>query len=220
MKIYTKTGDTGTTGLFAGPRVAKDHPRISAYGAVDELNAVLGILAATAIESRGRELQEGDDQELDWHLKLDGKPLCWREMIALLQSDLFSIGAELATPEPQKHGMCLLAEERVQFLEACIDAMEATLPPLSQFVLPGGTQLSAQMHLARTVCRRAERDVVHLSHQPGTSDCSLIVVYLNRLSDFLFVLARWANLQAGVPDVPWHRPEASRGSQPHTPAAS
>ena len=196
MKIYTKTGDNGTTGLFAGPRVAKDDPRIAAYGTVDELNALLGVasacmhcpprppdadVAAAVVSPLGQLLQQ-------------------------FQSDLFSIGAELATPQPQEHGMCLLQPERVAHLERCIDEFEAQLAPLSNFVLPGGSPDSARLHLARTVCRRAEREVVHLSHQADVHDCSLIIVYLNRLSDLLFVMARLANHQAGVADLPWNRP--------------
>jgi cob(I)alamin adenosyltransferase len=199
MKIYTKTGDSGTTGLFAGPRVPKDHPRIAAYGAVDELNAVLGLFASS--------LAPG----LDWQILVDETALSIRSLAEQIQSDLFSIGAELATPDPRQHGMCLLPEQRVPFLEGCIDSLEAELPPLSHFVLPGGTSLSAQLHLARTVCRRAEREVVHLAHQPEAADCDLIIVYLNRLSDLLFVAARWVNHRAGVADVPWHRPAAARG---------
>jgi cob(I)alamin adenosyltransferase len=184
MKIYTKTGDAGETGLFAGPRVMKDDPRIAAYGSVDELNAVLGVLVANHAVS-------GDGL---------------RDAVGGVQSDLFSIGAELATPDPVAQGMCLLAEDRIAFLEQSMDTMEAQLPPLKNFVLPGGSPASAQLHWARTVCRRAERDVVHLSHQPGVADCSRIIIYLNRLSDWLFVLARYQNASAGVPDQPWHRP--------------
>ncbi|MEZ6133545.1 MAG: cob(I)yrinic acid a,c-diamide adenosyltransferase [Pirellulaceae bacterium] len=182
MKIYTKTGDNGTTGLFAGPRVAKDDSRIAAYGAVDELNAVLGIAVATM----GAEVQ-------------------FRSVLVAVQSDLFSIGAELATPEPEKHDMCLLTDERIASLEKQIDEFDAELPPLSNFVLPGGSLAAAQLHAARTVCRRAERDVVHLSHVEGVYDCGRVIVYLNRLSDLLFVMARLANQRAGIADLPWNR---------------
>ena len=187
MKIYTKTGDSGTTGLFAGPRVLKDNPRISAYGSVDELNAILGMV----LQSLSRESQE------------------LASTITQIQSDLFSIGAELATPDPVTQNMCLLPESRIVDLEQSMDQMEETLPPLKNFVLPGGCAASAALHWARTVCRRAERDVVHLSQQPGVSDCGRIVVYLNRLSDWLFVVARHQNALAGVPDQPWVRPVAA-----------
>lgn len=183
MKIYTKTGDAGETGLFAGPRVMKDDPRIAAYGSVDELNAVLGMLVASR--------SQGNIELAD--------------LITQVQSDLFSIGAELATPDPVAQGMCLLTEKRTEFLEQSIDAMEAQLAPLKTFVLPGGSPASASLHWARTVCRRAEREVVHLSQQAGVADCARIIIYLNRLSDWLFVMARRQNAIAGVPDQPWQR---------------
>lgn len=191
MKIYTKTGDNGTTGLFAGPRVPKDHPRIQAYGAVDELNAVLGMLTCNLNACFAKApLVAGNDVAA---------------VFQAIQSDLFSIGAELATPEPEKHDMVLLTTARVQFLESCIDRYEEKLNPLANFVLPGGTPDAATLHLGRTVCRRAERDVVHLAHQPDTADCNRIIIYLNRLSDLLFVMGRLANHLAGVADVPWVR---------------
>lgn len=186
MKIYTKTGDSGTTGLFAGPRVLKDNPRIAAYGSVDELNAILGMVLQS--------------------LSAQSQPLA--HTVAQIQSDLFSIGAELATPDPVKQNMCLLAESRVGELELSMDEIEETLPPLKNFVLPGGCAASAALHWARTVCRRAERDVVHLAQQPGTADCGRVIIYLNRLSDWLFVVARQQNALAGVPDQPWVRPSS------------
>jgi cob(I)alamin adenosyltransferase len=193
MKIYTKTGDSGTTGLFAGPRVPKDHPRITAYGTVDELNALLGVVGSSMSQST----QENPIGTAGFTLE---------ELVRSVQSDLFSIGAELATPDPAAHGMCLLTEQRIAYLEQAIDEVEAGLEPLSNFVLPGGSRDSAMFHLARTVCRRAEREVVHLAHQPEVHDCSTIIIYLNRLSDLLFVMARLANRHAGIPDLPWHRP--------------
>jgi cob(I)alamin adenosyltransferase len=191
MKIYTKTGDTGTTGLFAGPRVWKDHPRIVAYGAVDELNAVLGVLVANS-QAKQRVLGETLGTLEDF--------------IQGVQSDLFSIGAELATPDPEKQGMCLLTADRISYLEQSIDCVEAALEPLTNFVLPCGSCDATQLHLARTVCRRAEREIVHLSQSEGVHDCTRIIVYLNRLSDLFFVMARQANQQSGVADVPWKRP--------------
>ena len=194
MKIYTKTGDSGTTGLFAGPRVFKDSPRIAAYGSVDELNSILGM----AIQSLSP-----DSQQL-------------AQTITQIQSDLFSIGAELATPDPVAQGMCLLPEARTGDLERSIDEMEETLPPLKNFVLPGGCPASAALLWARTVCRRAERDVVHLSQQSGIADCGRIIIYLNRLSDWLFVVARQQNAIAGLPDQPWVRPNPASASVPQS----
>ncbi len=191
MKIYTKTGDQGTTGLFAGPRVAKDHPRIAAYGSIDELNAVLGVAISTMPES----LRSG----LLHNCRLD-------KILTQLQSDLFSIGAELATPDPDAQGMRLLSSNRITELETLIDSAESELPPLANFILPGGCPTAAQLHFARTVCRTAERELVTLMHQPDVADCQLILVYLNRLGDFLFVLARLANFRQADVETPWRRP--------------
>lgn len=195
MKIYTKTGDQGTTGLFAGPRVSKDHPRIAAYGAVDELCAVLGIvLANLETQPASQAVQEMQPRAAT------------AELLKRIQGDLFSMGAELATPDPQAHNMCLLTAERIQELEEAIDRAERDLPALTSFILPGGSPASAGLHLARTVCRRAEREVVQLTQQPDVHDCSRILVYLNRLGDLLFVLARQMNAAAGQPDITWQAP--------------
>lgn len=179
MKIYTKTGDDGDTGLFGGPRVRKDHPRIEAYGTVDELNAVLGLVRTQSLPT-----------------DVDG-------LLERVQNELFDLGAELATPEPGKFGMTSIGEPQSSRLETAIDQFEAELEPLKQFILPGGTPAAAYLHLARTVCRRAERMLVSLDHSeeisPGT------IVYLNRLSDLLFVAARLVNHRAGTPDVPWKK---------------
>lgn len=182
MKIYTKTGDQGETGLFGGPRVRKDSPRIEAYGTVDELNAVLG---AARVETT----------ELDAHLD---------ELLARVQNDLFDLGAELASPQAEKHRRAIAAAQIAE-LEQAIDRYEERLPPLREFILPGGSPAAAQLHLARTVCRRAERLVVALSAAPGESVSDLAIVYLNRLSDLLFVLARVANQLAGKADVAWQK---------------
>jgi len=176
LKIYTKTGDAGETGLFGGGRVAKDDPRVRAYGDVDELNATLGFAAALA--------------PADFELTT----------VQSIQRDLFSIGAELATPNPAKLRAAVTADQ-VRALEQVIDKHEATLPPLKNFILPGGTSKAAAFHVARTVCRRAERSVVALSHQQPANPS--IVQYLNRLSDLLFVMARAVNAQAGEPDITW-----------------
>lgn len=182
MKIYTKTGDTGQTGLFAGPRVAKDDDRIEAYGAVDELNALLGLVRA-----------EGPTSPID-------------SVLARVQHELFSVGAELCTPDPDKHELRLIGESHIAALEAAIDKNEALLAPLSQFIVPGGTKVASLLHVSRCVCRRAERRLVSLAHEEPKASFGTLVVYLNRLSDLLFVLARIANAVAGWPDVPWQKP--------------
>jgi cob(I)alamin adenosyltransferase len=182
MKIYTKTGDHGETGLFGGPRVRKDTPRIEAYGTVDELNSVLGIVRAQAIES-----------DID-------------ALLRQIQNELFDLGAQLATPDPIAHHTSLIGPPQIAALETAIDRFEAQLEPLSQFILPGGTRAAALVHLARTVCRRAERRLVHLMRQSGEQLASEPLIYLNRLSDLLFVLARVLNHAAGRTDVPWQNP--------------
>ncbi len=182
MKIYTKTGDAGTTGLFGGPRVSKDDARICAYGSIDELNAVLGLARSVGLAAQHD------------------------EMLKSVQICLFSIGAELATPEPEKHSLKWNGTSDVALMEQWIDEIDAAMPPLRNFVLPGGAASAAHLHLARTVCRRAEREVVSFRNSPRISDVSEIVIYLNRLSDLLFVMARQANSLENVPDVPWQSP--------------
>lgn len=181
MKIYTRTGDTGETGLFGGGRVSKDHPRVAAYGDVDELNAVLGVARAQSPAA-----------------SFDG-------LLEKVQRDLFSIGGLLATPDPARVAAAIakaeLPESRIAEFEAAIDAADAELPTLRAFVLPAGTPLAAALHHARTVCRRAERSVIGLARK--TEVPPLIVIYLNRLSDLLFTLARLANHRAGVADETW-----------------
>jgi cob(I)alamin adenosyltransferase len=181
MKIYTRTGDEGDTGLFGGGRVSKDHPRVAAYGDVDELNSVLGVARAT-------EPAEFFDQLLE-----------------AIQRDLFSIGGQLATPDPAAVAKALvkadLPMERVTEFERIIDASETELPPLRAFVLPAGTPKAAALHQARTVCRRAERSVVHLARESQIPP--VFIVYLNRLSDLLFTLARLANYRSGIGDATW-----------------
>ena len=181
MRIYTRTGDGGETGLFAGGRVPKDHPRVAAYGDVDELNAALAMAMTLDPVAADRELLES------------------------IQRDLFTIGSELATPDPAKLAQALsgprVGDTHVAALERAIDAQEAALEPLRNFILPGGTAKAAALHLARTVCRRAERAVVRLSHETTVS--TDVLKYLNRLSDLLFVLARAANARAGIRDVTW-----------------
>jgi cob(I)alamin adenosyltransferase len=181
MKIYTRTGDEGETGLFGGGRVPKDDPRVSAYGDVDELNSALGVARATAPA-------ELFDAELE-----------------AVQRDLFSIGGHLATPDPEKVRAALekarLSVDRIAEFERAMDEAEASLPPLRAFILPAGAPKAAALHLARTVCRRAERSVVSLARTAVVPE--LFLVYLNRLSDYLFTLARMANQSAGRGDVTW-----------------
>jgi cob(I)alamin adenosyltransferase len=182
MKIYTKTGDDGGTGLFGGARVGKDDPRIEAYGTVDELNSLLGWARAV------------------------GLPADIDSCVMRIQNELFAVGAELATPDPAAHGTDLTGPEQIAALEQAIDRLEAPLAPLRQFILPGGTPAAAILHVARTVCRRAERRVVTLSREGPQAIRGSIVVYLNRLGDLLFVLARAVNHGSGQADVPWHKP--------------
>ena len=185
MKIYTRTGDEGTTGLFGGARVPKTHPRVAAYGAVDELNAVLGIAVA------------GLSPTADGAL---------RSALSRIQARLFDVGADLATPPGTAAGTWLqrVPAEWSAELEADIDTMDAQLEPLQSFILPGGTLAAGQLHLARTVCRRAERDVL-AARDAGEEISPALLVYLNRLSDWLFTAARLANRRAGVADTPWQR---------------
>jgi len=177
-RIYTKTGDTGETGLFGGGRVGKDDPRVDAYGEVDELNAFLG-LARPELEPR-----------------LDA--LCQR-----LQDELFTVGAVLATPQGSKAEASIpkVQESWIAAMEQAIDAFDLELSPMTHFILPGGSKGSAALQVARTVCRRAERRVVPL-FRAGKVD-GVVIIYLNRLSDLLFTMARVANQRAGVPDVKW-----------------
>ena len=181
MKIYTRTGDNGDTGLFGGGRVAKDDPRVEAYGDVDELNAVLGVARAVEVMPR-----------------ID-------EVLVPVQRDLFAIGALLATPDRAKMAQHLekarIDEARIRDLERAIDDADSELEPLRSFILPGGSPKAAALHVARTVCRRAERHVVSLQHEVELPP--LAVIYLNRLSDLLFTLARLANRRAGAGEVTW-----------------
>ncbi|HEY8181384.1 MAG TPA: cob(I)yrinic acid a,c-diamide adenosyltransferase [Thermoanaerobaculia bacterium] len=171
MKIYTRTGDSGETSLFGGTRVSKKDPRIEAYGTIDELNSFIGVARATWPSS-----------PIDAQLQN-------------VQADLFEIGAYLAAPDSDRFKS--VPAPRIEELEHDIDRMEAELAPLKTFILPGGSLAASHLHVARTVCRRAERIVVALG------DTSTTLAYLNRLADYLFVAARLANKHQGVPDVPW-----------------
>lgn len=181
MKIYTKTGDDGSTGLFGGARVAKHDARVNAYGTVDELNSVLGLVAA----------EEGDEQI--------------RAMMQPHQVELFNLGAVLASGDQLSPALPPMNSALIEQMEQQIDVADAELAPLKNFILPGGSRQAAWLHLARTICRRAERETSALREpfprlgqriMPG-------IKYLNRLSDWLFVLARLANHRAGVADIPW-----------------
>jgi cob(I)alamin adenosyltransferase len=178
MRIYTRTGDSGMTGLYGGGRVAKNDPRIAAYGAIDELNAQLSVCRAAVLPP------EVDD------------------ILGRMQHELFALGAELSSPASSP-GLDLLDEAEVTALEQAIDRFEAELAPLKTFILPGGSPGSAALHVARATCRRAEREVVALTTTAEVRPT--ILKYLNRTSDLLFVLARYANHAAGVPDVPWQK---------------
>ena len=187
-KIYTRTGDDGTTGLGSGERRPKYDPRVAAYGAIDEANAALGLAR----------LHTGAHPALD-------------AMLKRIQNDLFDLGADLCTPPSDKdlgYEPLRIIEPQVARLEADIDTLNADLPALKSFVLPSGEPAAAFLHLARTVCRRAEREMVELSHQPGESVGAPALKYVNRLSDFLFVASRFVNA-AGAGDVLWV-PGASR----------
>lgn len=180
MKIYTRTGDAGDTQLLGGSRVGKQHPRVQAYGEIDELNALLGVIRSCS--------EEGELSSL----------------LSEIQRDLFALGAQLADPRSAigtKRAKADVGPEHVRRLESAIDTREAALPELHAFILPGGSSVGALLHLARTVCRRAERSTAALSRETPVD--SLILAYLNRLSDLLFVLARKSNHDASRPEETW-----------------
>ena len=180
MKIYTKTGDKGTTALYGGERVSKDARRVNAYGTVDEANAVLGLARA--------HLEDGE---------LGGE-------LAKLQNALFDLGADLATPHSSRYreNITPIDEDDVAHVEGLIDRLEEALAPLQNFILPGGHPAAAALHMARGVTRRAERNVVELMHEAEVN--AQVGVYLNRLSDLLFVMARVVNAGAEIPETEWH----------------
>ncbi len=189
MKIYTKTGDTGETGLYGGERVPKHHLRVQAYGTVDEVNASLGLARAALV-----------DTELD-------------DCLAAVQNALFDVGADLATRQDSKYRKNIVAidEADIAYIEGLIDRFDEELEPLSNFILPGGHPASAALQMARTICRRAEREVVSLAEHESIN--TQVAVYLNRLSDLLFTMARVVNKRADIAETRWHvkgrqRPEA------------
>ncbi len=182
MKIYTKQGDRGQTGLLGGARVPKNHLRIHAYGSLDELNSVLGMLLA--LNPGFKEL---------------------KAPISRIQSELFQLGTELATPLGKSPGIRLIGEGEIRQLENEIDQMESDLPTLKTFILPGGSTQSAGLQIARTVCRRAEREIISLHQEEEVR--AEVLQYINRMSDYFFVFARWANHLNHVADLPWISPQ-------------
>ena len=189
MRIYTRTGDNGDTGLFGGQRVSKDALRVEAYGTVDELNAVLGLVR---IQTNDRSFADVD------------------ALLQIIQNDLFGLGSDLATPEEEETTrgrvhIKRISPQQVTYIETQIDLYESELPALTNFILPGGSALAAALHHARVVCRRAERRTVTVAHAEADNGGinPEIIHYLNRLSDLLFVLSRVANHRQGVPDVVW-----------------
>ncbi len=189
VKIYTKTGDKGETSLSDGTRVSKRHPRITAFNNLDEVNSMIGI---------ARSLNPGT--------RID-------KILKQIQEDLFVLGSDLATPKPaEKRLIPRIKEEHVKFLERAIDACEDKLPPLKNFILPGGTLLASTIHMARALSRRAERKIIDITQAEELDP--QILAYANRLSDCLFVLARLANFEASVEDTPWIPPRGEQNSSP------
>ena len=186
QKVYTKTGDRGTTSLVGGKRVPKDSQRIEAYGSVDELNAIAGLTRAFNQEIKTKEA-----------LELDA-------LLREIQNTLFDLGSELATPEEKMgEGMPQMTSEKVKKLEEIMDRLQQELQPLKSFVLPGGGRISGFLHQCRTVCRRTEREVLRLSRLENIN--SLVLVYLNRLSDLFFVLSRWVGKRYGEKEFLWEK---------------
>lgn len=177
MKIYTKKGDTGNTSLFGGQNVSKSSIRIDAYGTVDELNSLLGVVRSFEITA----------QVDNW--------------LNTIQHQLFVLGSDLATPQTKEARIDRISEEEIIYLENLIDKMDSELPMLKNFILPGGTQAAATIHYSRTVCRRAERLTVSCAQEETISE--MTIKYLNRLSDFLFMLGRYENFKSGTEDTPW-----------------
>jgi|SRR5262245_31910691 len=193
-KVYTRTGDRGETGLVGGKRVAKDSPRVASYGAIDELNSIVGLARAFNEEN----LAAGQA-----HRFLD-------DVLRQIQDELFDLGSELATPpEFFQAGMFRVGDDEIKRLEKLIDQCQAELEPLKSFVLPGGGRIGAYLHQCRTVCRRAEREVLHLSRTEAVNEN--VLKYVNRLSDLFFVLARWISKQMGAPEYLWQRGLAEKG---------
>ncbi|HMA82157.1 MAG TPA: cob(I)yrinic acid a,c-diamide adenosyltransferase [Candidatus Binatia bacterium] len=187
-KVYTRTGDRGETSLVGGKRVPKDSPRIDAYGTIDELNSVVGL---------ARVFNEDSLDAGEAHRFLD-------EVLCQLQDELFDLGSELATPpEFFQPGMYRVGDDEIVRIEKLIDKCQEDLEPLNSFVLPGGGRIGAYLHQCRTVCRRAEREILRLSRAEDVNDRA--IKYVNRLSDLFFVLSRWIAKQTGEPEFLWQR---------------
>jgi cob(I)alamin adenosyltransferase len=187
-KVYTRTGDKGETALVGGKRVPKDSVRIDAYGTIDELNSIVGL--ARVFNEECLDAGEG-------HRFLDG-------VLCRIQDELFDIGSELATPpEFFQDGMYRVGEEEITRIEKLIDQCQEDLEPLNSFILPGGGRVGAYLHQCRTVCRRAEREILRLSRTEAINDC--MIKYVNRLSDLFFVLSRWIAKQTGEQEYLWQR---------------
>ncbi len=185
MKIYTKSGDQGETSLWGGGRVTKSHPRVNAYGTVDEANSMIGLALSFVPESEAR----------------------ITERLIRIQNELFQVGSELATSPGTANSCAFVSDQEIATLEAEIDEMESTLAPLKNFILPSGSSAGSALHLARTIVRRAERDCVDLGHnEPMREE---VVRYLNRLSDYLFVMARSVNSILGRVETRWLPPKKS-----------
>lgn len=195
-KVYTRTGDKGTTGLADGSRIKKDHIRIESYGAIDELNSILAICKqASCVENTLPNQSK--------HLSLEDSNLISRWIFAI-QNDLFNIGSDLATPISSRWpGIILVGQDEINILEKMIDFCQEILPPLKEFVLPGGTFLNSYFHLARTVCRRTERVIVTLEQTEEINP--FVLVYINRLSDLLFVLSRWVQYKCSEKELTWNK---------------
>jgi len=228
MKIYTRRGDEGDTGLLGGSRVSKADPRVEAYGTIDELNATIGLALALDREGHlGPESGEGDAAGGGGPGAGDGAAGTGEpsdaDRLRRVQSDLFTIGAGLAAARPEREEergtVPRLRGERVEDLEAWIDRLDGELPRLDAFILPGGCPAGAQLHAARTVCRRAERAAVRLARERpeiGGRVVEQVIPYVNRLSDLLFTLARAVNARAGTPEAEW-TPRRRGGAGPKTP---
>ena len=187
MKIYTKKGDKGETALFGGAKTKKSDVRIHAYGTVDELNSTIGMILSHSLSESGNAI------------------------LNQVQNDLFVVGATLATPDPEKSRIDEVGQHEIEQLEEWIDELEKSLDPLKSFILPGGSQAGATLHFARTVCRRAERETVALAQQEPIPPAA--VIYLNRLSDLLFVLARFENKNQNAGETPWIPDRGSTGEK-------
>ena len=206
-RVYTRTGDKGTTALVGGPRVTKDSRRVECYGEIDELNSILGL--ARSLNAEAKQSPAGDRLE---------------QILTRLQNELFDLGSELATPpEVEYAGMFKVSADDVSALEALMDACQKDLQPLKSFILPGGGVVSAVLHQARTVCRRAERQIIRLAHEETIG--AFVIPYVNRLSDLLFVLSRWIGKQRGEREYLWERglrnqarPAAARRKPPRADA--